>query len=168
MVILPAAVNFSALLMKLLNTWVILRWSVYSSKPGNGVTAVSYTHLCVEWMALGAYFHVKFRFGRTCYECVSAVAGYCCLVISRMDSFFHDFTSSIYCVPLLLFRSHPLAFRPIGLELERNLYGQCYFACRRFEQLCQRQPFWLLPDVYKRQIMNCCCSSSMTFWICRR
>lgn len=31
------------------------------------------------------------------------------------------------------------------VELERNLYGQCYFACRRFEQLCQRQPFWLLP-----------------------
>ena len=50
---------------------------------------------CVERMALGADFHVNALVCGTCDKCVSAVAGYSCLMILRMDSFAHDFHLSI-------------------------------------------------------------------------
>ena len=45
----------------------------------------------IERMALGADLNVDLGFGRTCYERVAAVAGYGCLIILGMDSFFHFF-----------------------------------------------------------------------------
>ena len=45
----------------------------------------------IERMALGANLHVDIFLGRTSYELVSAVAGNLCLIVSRMDSFSHDF-----------------------------------------------------------------------------
>ena len=50
---------------------------------------------CVERMALGADFHVDTLVRRTCYKCVPAVAGHCCLMVLWMDSFAHDFHLSI-------------------------------------------------------------------------
>jgi hypothetical protein len=38
-------------------------------------------------------FCVDFRFCRTCYESISTVTCYCCLIVIWMDSFSHDFTS---------------------------------------------------------------------------
>ena len=49
----------------------------------------------VERMAFGADLNVDVLFSRTCYESVSAVAGYSCLIVVRMDSFSHDFHLSI-------------------------------------------------------------------------
>ena len=49
-----------------------------------------------ERMAFGANLNVDIGFGRTCYESVSAVAGYSCLIVVRMDSFAHDFHLSIF------------------------------------------------------------------------
>ena len=40
-------------------------------------------------------FNMDVLFSRTCYESVSAVAGYSCLIVVRMDSFSHDFHLSI-------------------------------------------------------------------------
>ena len=53
---------------------------------------------CVERMAFGADLNVDVLFSRTCYESVSAVAGYSCLIVVRMDSFSHDFHLSIYLI----------------------------------------------------------------------
>lgn len=55
----------------------------------------------VERMAFGANLYVDIGFGRTCYESVSAVAGYSCLMVIRMDSF------SNYFSPLLIIRELP-------------------------------------------------------------
>lgn len=44
-------------------------------------------------MALGANFDVDLRLRRTCYKCVATVTGNSCLIILRMNSFSHDFTS---------------------------------------------------------------------------
>ncbi len=51
------------------------------------------------------------RFGGTCYECVSAVACYGCLIILRMNSFFHVIpllflicVRDLYKIPLKIFR----------------------------------------------------------------
>ena len=49
----------------------------------------------VEWMALRTNFNVDFRLGRSCNECVTTVAGYGCLIVIWMDSFSHNFTSSM-------------------------------------------------------------------------
>ena len=56
---------------------------------------------CVERMAFGADLNVDVLFSRTCYESVSAVAGYSCLMVIRMDSFSHYFS------PLLIIRELP-------------------------------------------------------------
>lgn len=44
---------------------------------------------CIERMAFGADFYMDIFFCRSCYKCISTVAGYSCLMICRMDSFFH-------------------------------------------------------------------------------
>ena len=49
----------------------------------------------VEWMALRTNFNVDFRLGRSCNKCVTTVAGYGCLIVIWMDSFSHNFTSSM-------------------------------------------------------------------------
>ena len=51
---------------------------------------------CVERMALGANFHVNFRLCGTCYEGVSTVAGYGCLVVAWMNVFSHNFPLSAW------------------------------------------------------------------------
>ena len=55
-------------------------------------------------MALGADFYVDFFLSRTCYECVSTVAGYSCLMVYRMDSFLHDFHLVILFCELLFLK----------------------------------------------------------------
>ena len=50
----------------------------------------------VERMAFGTDFYVDILLCRTCNESISTVACYSCLIIVRMDSFSHDFTSSYY------------------------------------------------------------------------
>lgn len=47
----------------------------------------------IERMALGTNLNVDFLLGRTGYKLITAVAGNFCLIIGRMDSLFHDFTS---------------------------------------------------------------------------
>ena len=44
----------------------------------------------VERMALGANLHVDLLLRRTGYEFVAAVASNFCLIVLRMDTFFHD------------------------------------------------------------------------------
>ena len=46
---------------------------------------------CIERMTFGTDFHMDVFACRTCYECVATVAGYCCLMIIWMYSFFHCF-----------------------------------------------------------------------------
>ena len=43
----------------------------------------------IERMALGADFYVNFLLGGTGHEFVSAVAGYLCLIVFRLNSFLH-------------------------------------------------------------------------------
>ena len=43
----------------------------------------------IERMALGTYFDVDLFLGGSGHESVAAVAGNCCLVVSRMNSFSH-------------------------------------------------------------------------------
>ena len=50
---------------------------------------------CVERMAFGTDFYVDILLCGSCYKCVSAVAGYSCLIVIRMDSFSHDFHLSV-------------------------------------------------------------------------
>ena len=50
---------------------------------------------CIERMALGADLNVDILLSRTCHKCISTVAGYCSLMILRMDSFAHDIHLSI-------------------------------------------------------------------------
>ena len=53
---------------------------------------------CVERMTLGADLHVDVLLRGSGYKRVATVAGHSCLIIIRMDSFFHIlFTSLIYC-----------------------------------------------------------------------
>ena len=49
----------------------------------------------INTAASGADFHVDTLVRRTCYKCVPAVAGHCCLMVLWMDSFAHDFHLSI-------------------------------------------------------------------------
>ena len=51
---------------------------------------------CVERMALGTNFHVNFRLCGTCYEGVSTVAGYGCLMVTWMNVFSHIFPLSAW------------------------------------------------------------------------
>ena len=51
---------------------------------------------CIERMTFGADFYVDVLLGRTCYKSITAVAGYSCLIVIRMDSFSHDFHLSIF------------------------------------------------------------------------
>lgn len=46
-------------------------------------------------MAFGTNFYVDLRFCGTCHECVTAVTGYGCLIVLRMDSFSHFFHLSL-------------------------------------------------------------------------
>ena len=70
---------------------------------GTGDSLCSFLLTCVEWMTFGADFYVDVLFSRTCYECVTTVAGYSCLIIIRMDSFSHDFHLSIRFYFLFVF-----------------------------------------------------------------
>ena len=47
-------------------------------------------------MAFGADFYVDILLGRSCYKSITAVAGYSCLIVIRMDSFSHDFHLFIF------------------------------------------------------------------------
>ncbi len=58
---------------------------------------------CIERVAFGTDLYVNIFFGRTCYKSVAAVAGYSCLIIVRMDSFFHIFHLSHSFVNFWLF-----------------------------------------------------------------
>ena len=51
---------------------------------------------CIERMTFGADFYVDILLGRSCYKSITAVAGYSCLIVIRMDSFSHDFHLSIF------------------------------------------------------------------------
>ena len=51
---------------------------------------------CIERMTFGADFYVDVLLGRSCYKSITAVAGYSCLIVIRMDSFYHDFHLSIF------------------------------------------------------------------------
>ena len=57
---------------------------------------------CVERMALGADFHVNALVCGTCDKCVSAVAGYSCLIVFGMYSFAHDLHLSILKLLIIL------------------------------------------------------------------
>ena len=46
-------------------------------------------------MTLGANLYVDIRVGRTGNKCVTAVAGYGCLIVLRMDSFSHILFTSL-------------------------------------------------------------------------
>jgi hypothetical protein len=52
----------------------------------------------VEWMALGTDLNVDFLLGGSCNESIATVTSHVCLIIIWMDSFSHDFTSSILIV----------------------------------------------------------------------
>ena len=49
----------------------------------------------VERMALRANFYVDFRLCGAGHESIAAVAGYSCLIVLGMDSFFHRFHLSM-------------------------------------------------------------------------
>ena len=65
------------------------------SIAGNTLFSCSFLLTCVEWMTFGADFYVNVLLCRTCYECITAVTGYSCLIVVRMDSFSHDFHLSV-------------------------------------------------------------------------
>ena len=78
----------------------------------------SFLRAGVERMALGAYFDVDLRLRGTCYKCVPAVAGYGCLIIFRLDRFFHFFTSFIMFVNCL---RHTIKCRPFPVDALRQI-----------------------------------------------
>ena len=88
----------------------------------------------IERMAFGADLHVDIWFGRTCYESVSAVAGYSCLIVFGMDSFSHCFS------PLLIIRELPAVadFRPMPL---RYFHG-------KISRTIPASPYRYLHDLY--------------------
>ena len=93
-----AAVEFLIwirILFVVLHTVTLLE-SVYTSAGINELLLAG-----EKRMAFGANLNVDIGFGRTCYESVSAVAGYSCLMVIRMDSFPHYFS------PLLIIRELP-------------------------------------------------------------
>ena len=49
----------------------------------------SFLLTCIKRMAFGADFHMDIALCRSCYKFISAVADNLCLIILRMDSFFH-------------------------------------------------------------------------------
>ena len=51
---------------------------------------------CLERMALGTNFHVNLRLCGACYEGISTVAGYGCLVVAWMNVFSHIFPLSAW------------------------------------------------------------------------
>jgi len=63
-------------------------------------------------MTLGANFYVKLGLGGAGYKCVTTVAGYSCLVVSGMDSFFHFFHLSIKNVVYKFLFSSSLLMEP--------------------------------------------------------
>ena len=65
---------------------------------------------CIERMTFGADFYVDILLGRSCYKSITAVAGYSCLIVIRMDSFSHDFHLSIFILFYLrwIWRIHTL------------------------------------------------------------
>ena len=51
-------------------------------------------------MALGTNLYVNLLLGRACHEFIAAVTGNFCLVVRRMDTFFHVFhlSNSFYSI----------------------------------------------------------------------
>ena len=66
--------------------------SVFLIELINTATSLSCFLLsCIEWMTFRTDFYVDFFTCRSCYECISTVTSYSCLIIIWMYSFFHDF-----------------------------------------------------------------------------
>ena len=88
-------------------------------------------------MAFGTDFYVDIFLCRSCYECVSTVAGYSCLIVVRMDSFTHDFHLSmfvLFSIRINLLNNYEFTisqlsdYNTVNIELQAIYKNFCFLA----------------------------------------